>query len=275
MGQTTVQDDDSVLFGSAKIELGLYSAGIGAVTDIGAANGVKFQFSPKSTTISFDNTEEWKRFADSAEATITGTLFEVNGDNVAKLLSGASVKTPVAANPVAVTDESITLTLTGAKRLAKKNGAGTEVSTIVVTDSTGAVTYDRAGHAAAGDYVIGVDVDGYTTIARSAAASTITTGETVFVDYSYTPNASVTVDVGGITAQDYLIARLTNVRPSDSKAYTIICHKVALAGDMTWSYGADGDLKPIGMPITLKAIKDLTKANKYQLFQIVDEQSVV
>ena len=37
MGQTTVQDDESVMFGSAKIELGLYKDGLAGLVDIGAA----------------------------------------------------------------------------------------------------------------------------------------------------------------------------------------------------------------------------------------------
>lgn len=274
MGQTQVLDDDAVLFGSAKIELGLYSGGLAGLVDIGAANGVTFTFPPKQEIVKFDNTEEWKRYSNADAATINGTIFEVSADTVAKLLSGTAKRTVVAGDPTAVTDEHVILTGTAMQRLAHKNGAGTEVASIVVTNSTGTVTYDRATDAAGGDYVVALDAGGNTCIARTAD-STIVSGATVYVDYSYTPNDAVQVDVGGILDQDYLIARLTNTRPSDSKIYQITCWKVALGGDLKWTYAPDESLQPNGLPITLEAIKDQTRPNGEQLFRLYDEQSVV
>lgn len=269
MGQTTVQDDDSILFGSAKIETALYTAGIGALADIGAANGVKFAFPPKSEIITFDNTEEYTRFSNADKATITFETFEPNGPNLVKFMAGMATGTPVAASPVAITDELHTLTGTTSTRLTHKNGAGTEVSTIVVTDYAGNAAVRNT------DYVIAIDNDGYTTIARVSGSTVITTGEVVKVDYSYTPNAAYQVDVGGIKEQAYIIIRLTNTRPSDSKIYQITGWKGVLAGDLSLSFNADGTLKPNGVPITIELIKDTSLANGAQLFKIYDEQSQV
>lgn len=269
MGQTKVQKDESILFGSAKIELGLYADGLAGIVDIGAANGTEFAFPPTQEIVEFDNTEEWRRYTNADKATITATMFEANGPNIARLLAGMAKKTVIPGTPVAVEEETHVLSGTNAVRLENKNGAGTEVASIVVVDSLDGATVRNT------DYVISVDSAGYTTIARVSGSEKIAEGEEVKVSYSYTPNAAVQVDVGGITEQEYLICRLTNTRPSDGKIYQITCWKVALTGDLKWAYAADKDLKPFGVPFSLEAIKDQTRPNKEQLFRIYDEQSQV
>ena len=272
MGQTKVNDDDSIMFGSAKIELGLYTDGLAGLRDMGAANGTETSFPNKQEIITFDNTEEWKRFSNADSATITTTLFEANGPNIALLMAGIAKRTNITASPVAVDDEPHTLSGTNSVRLDNRNGNGAEVSTIVVTDSTTPTPVEAVRNT---DYVVSVDSDGYTCIARVSGSLVISDGETVKVSYSYTPNAAVQIDVGGIKPQEYLICRLTNTRPSDSKIYQHTFWKVALAGDLKWTYGVDGDLKPNGLPVTLEAIKDQTRENGEQLFRIYDEQSQV
>ncbi len=269
MGQTTVQDDESVMFGSAKIELGLYNDGLAGLVDIGAANGVEFAFGPKYEIVKFDNTEEWRRYTNADKATISGTIFEVNGDNVARLLAGMVKRENVAGTPTLVQGEVHVLNDTDAVRLDHKMGVKGEVASIKVTNEAGDVTYTRGD-----DYAVGVDADGYTVIAR-VVGGRITDGQMVKVEYSYTPYEAIQLDVGGITEQEYLIARLTNTRPDDGKIYQITCWKVALAGDLKWAYNPDDEIKPNGLPITLEAIKDQTRENKEQLFRIYDEQSVV
>lgn len=270
MGQTKVQNDDAILFGSAKVELGLYTQGLAGLMDMGALNDTEFAFPPTQEIVEFDNTEEWRRYTNADKATISATMFEAHGQNIATLLAGMSKKTVIPGNPVAVEDETHVLSGTNAVRLENKNGAGTEVSSIVVTDST---TPDPVEAVRNTDYVVSVDSAGYTTIARVSGSLVIADGETVTVSYSYTPNSAIQVDVGGITDQEYLICRLTNTRPSDDKIYQITCWKVALTGDLKWTYAADKDLKPFGVPFQLEAIKDQTRPNKEQLFRIYDEQS--
>lgn len=274
MAQTTVQNDNAILFGSAKIEIAPYTTGV--YSNIGAADGIKFNFKPKFEVIEFDNTEVWKKYANADEATISGTWYELSAENIKKVLGGMANLDTVTADPVLVANEAITLTGVVSQRLAHKNGAGTEVATITVkSESGGGTTYTRAEvGSSSSDYAIAVDGDGYTTIVRTPG-SDIASGATVFVNYTYTPAASKTIDVGGITALDFLKIRLTNTRPSDSKQFIVVCHKATIEGDLSWTYGKDGNLKPLGSPFTFKAIKDTTLASGYQLFQIKDEQSVV
>lgn len=278
MAQTTVQNDNAILFGSATIEIAPYATGV--YSNIGAADGIKFNFKPKFEVIEFDNTEVWKRFANSDEATITGTWYELSAENIKKVLGGMANLGIVTTDPVAITNEVITLTGVNSKRLAHKPAMPpktySEVASISVTsESGGGTTYTRAEVGSeSSDYAIAVDGDGYTTIVRTPG-SDIPSGATVFVNYTYTPAASKTIDVGGIAALDFLKIRLTNTRPSDSKQFIVMCHKATIEGDLSWTYGKDGNLKPLGSPFAFKAIKDTTLASGYQLFQITDEQSVV
>ena len=274
MAQTTVQNDNAILFGSAKIEIAPYTTGV--YSNIGAADGIKFNFKPKFEVIEFDNTEVWKKYANADEATISGTWYELSAENIKKVLGGMANLDTVTADPVLVANEAITLTGVVSQRLAHKNGAGTEVATITVTsESGGGTTYTRAAvGSSSSDYAIAVDGDGYTTIVRTPD-SDIATGATVFVNYTYTPAASKTIDVGGITALDFLKIRLTNTRPSDTKQFIVECHKATIEGDLSWTYGKDGNLKPLGSQFAFKAIKDTTLASGYQLFKLTDEQSVV
>jgi hypothetical protein len=93
---------------------------------------------------------------------LAGDLMEVNLEKLASFYSGVLTHATVAAAPVAVTNESQTLTGTTENILTHRNGDGTEVSTIVATNVAGTTTYVRDC-----DYVINVNADGYTTIARA------------------------------------------------------------------------------------------------------------
>lgn len=268
MAHTTVLAPNSLKFGSAMLELGLYTDGVAGLANIGAGNGFKFRFEPSEEIIEFDNTEEYATYYNAKSATITGDLAEVNAANVAKIMAGIVTSTPVAAAEVTVAGEAFTLTGTTAHRLANKMGDNSEVSTIVVTDATGNAATRNT------DYVISVDAQGYTCIARIDASAVISTGEGVKVDYKYTPTASTQLDAGGSGARTYLIARLTNIRPSDSKKFQITGWKVKSVGGLEWAFGKDSEAtKPITTQVTIELIKDTTRANGEQLFRILDEQS--
>lgn len=279
MSQTTVQEDDSILFGSAKVEIAPY--GTSNWVDIGAADGVKFTFRPKYVTIEFDNTEEWRRYANADEAIVSGTFYELSAANINEVLRGIGVYGQTTGAPgQTVTDEAVVLDGTEevslAKRMPFSAGEPAEV-TITNVDSlagAGGTSYTRAGSATGGDYVITLKQDGRTCIARTTD-SDITDGQTVYVSYTYTTVTADTLDIGGITALSYVKVRLTNRRPSDSKDYIVLGHKATLDGDLGWTYGKDGDQKPYGCPFSFKLTKDTLQANQYQLFQITDQQSVV
>jgi hypothetical protein len=107
-----------------------------------------------------------------------------------------------------VLNESKTLTGTTAIRLTHKNIDGTLITkkenSVVVKNSSTNKEYDYTDKPEESDYVLAVDGDGYTTIARTAN-SAITDGEAVKIDYNYITRTTFSMSFSGsATSQDIL-----------------------------------------------------------------------
>jgi hypothetical protein len=106
-----------------------------------------------------------------------------------------------------VLGESKTLTGTTAIRLAHKNVDGTMITkkenSVVVKNSSTDKEYDYTDKPEESDYVLAVDGEGYTTIARTAN-SAITDGETVKIDYNYIIRTIFSMNLSGATGQETL-----------------------------------------------------------------------
>lgn len=166
MAQTTVQHSETIRFGSAKFEMG---ANVGALVDVGAIRNGAFEYSFDKVEVKSDNAGVIKQAVTNERASLGGDLMEINLTNLGSFYSGVLTAAAVAGAPVAVTDETQILTGTTENILTHKNGAGTEVTSIVVTNAAGAVTYVRDC-----DYVINVNANGYTTIARAYPTAIVT-----------------------------------------------------------------------------------------------------
>jgi len=262
--QTTVQDSNQIRFGSAKVEVG---AAVDSLVNLGAAQGVAFEEKFDVVYLVPDNAPKSQIGIKDHEASVTFSMMEVNLANLNTIRGGMDTYTAVAASPVSVSDEPHTLTGTGLVRLDHKNGAGTEVSTIVVTDASSNPT-DRNT-----DYIIGIDEEGYTCIGRVSGSTAITTGEGVLVDYSYTPSASRDLSSGGLNSISPRVVRLTNTN-SAGKKFEITVYSATSEGGIKLDFPADDGEEPMMPEITLKGVVDTTRTAGDQLFKIVDEQGV-
>lgn len=341
MPQTTVQKTEAIRFGSCRVEIG---ATIGALVDIGVLRDAVFEYTFDKVQLDSDNGGVINRGTRNERARMKGNAMEFNLARVADFYDGVLTKTVVAAAPVAVTDEEQVLTGLAWNRLDNKNGDGTEVSTIVVTNTAGTVTYKRDC-----DYVIAQDADGWTTIARAnptviegptavcavtgtdsyflsagswnvqpavgdhitvagfteaanngvktvtgVTADTITvaevltnevegdtvtitrggitTGQTVEVDYSYTPNASVTIKGGGKKTLTAKVVRFTN---TDAAGNDITCtvYSATSATGIVINFPSDDDVDPWLVPFEMEGVPDTSRTEGDQLFVIVDEQA--
>jgi len=159
MSQTTVQHSETIRFGSAKFEMG---ANVGALVDVGAIRNGAFEYTFDKVEVKSDNAGVIKQAVTNERASLGGDLMEINFTNLGSFYSGVLTAAAVAGAPVAVTDEVQVLTGTTENILTHKNGAGTEVTSIVVTDGAGTTTWRRDC-----DYVINVNANGYTTISRA------------------------------------------------------------------------------------------------------------
>lgn len=262
--QTTVQKSNTIRFGSAKIEVG---EDVGTLTNLGVATGIEFTEEFEAVVFKPDNAPEISGPVKDHTATAKFELWEVDLENLALIRGGMDLLTVVAGTPVSVTDELHTLTGTGMVKLSHKNGAGTEVSTIVVTDASNNPAVRNT------DYVVGVDPSGNTMIGRVAASTVITSGEGIKVDYSYTPNASVKMTSGGLNTISPRVVRLTNTN-SAGKVFRITIYAAKNQGGIELALPADDADEPLKPTIELRGIVDPTRTAGDQLFEIYDEQGV-
>jgi len=269
--QTTAQLENAITFGSAKVEIRAYGS-TGAFTDLGIGTGIEVDETVTPATLDPDNAS--KMVIDLAEHSIgfKMNLWELDFAKIYALRGGSSgldTYGTQAAAPVSITTEQHVLTGTGFVPLNFKNGDNSEVGSIVVVDST-----DQAC-ARNTDYIIGIDGNGWTSIARVAGGK-ITDGEIAKVSYSYTPLASKTWSTGGKSSIGYLELKLTNVRfiGSSDKTKIVTIYKAQVSSGLKLKFPAAKDSTPLEYPLEMIAYDDATRTAGDQLCSVVDQQGV-
>ena len=262
--QTTVQNSKTIRFGSAKIEVG---ETVGSLVDLGIASDVEIKEEFEEIKLEPDNAAPIVLGINTQSVTTAFDLWETNLTNLNLIRGGIDTLGSVAGDPVSVTTEAHTLTGTSFVRLNNKNGAGTEVGSIVVTDSVSGACVRNT------DYIIAIDPAGYTCIARVSGSSVISDGEAVNVAYSYTPYASATLSSGGKTTISPRVVRLTNLNALGKK-FEITVYKATPTGGIELKLPGDDSADPLKTSIELQAYCDTTRTAGDQLYKIVDEQGV-
>ena len=176
-------DKPKALDGQYPADLRIRPVGGSVWTNLGAVRGAVATWDGTDVVdILSDNRGSLKKFT-NLTATISATLLETQDPDKFNLLFN-SERTLVAGTPVAVTWEAIGSDLSAGTvyNLVKKNGAGTLVTSVTVSDGWGALVLDT-------DYTLSV-VNGVSRVVFLNA----TTGATT-VDYTYTPNEAVIQEV--------------------------------------------------------------------------------
>lgn len=254
MSQTNIQRSDALRYGSVTLYIG---NDFGSLINVGAIRNMSFEHKAENIEVAFDNVPAIKKFKNGNKASFVFDLAEIDLTTFAYTDEGLVVQTNIAAAPVNLTNENLVLDGVVGKALQKKNGDGSVVTGIVVTDDSGATTYVLNE-----DYTMQLGADGYTRIARIAAGD-IGDGDTVLVDYTYTPNASkkITFHTGGTKA--YNVARIVNVN-NDGKEFRIDLENVTNIKPLTTPFQADDS---DGIMVCSIELSGTVK-------EIVDEQSV-
>jgi len=160
--QTSVQDSKTIRIGSVKLEIAPYGGGY---TDVGALNDAAFRESWTDVTVKSDNAGIIEEGITDHMVEVTGVWMEINIETLAIAMAGIGTASTVAAAPVSVTDEAVTLDDYDLSEFAYRNGDKSEVDSIVVADAaTPTITYIRDC-----DYVVVTKPDGRTAIARAYA----------------------------------------------------------------------------------------------------------
>ncbi|MEK8132910.1 hypothetical protein WMW72_34015 [Paenibacillus filicis] len=260
---TTVQNANSIRFGSAKFEVG---PDLNNLVDLGAMRGIVFEETWDEVKVTSDNAGVIKVGINNHMAAIEGDLMEINIANLAIIRGGIDKLENVAGTSKNVTNEPVILVDQVQKRLVNKNGAGTVVTAVTV--KKGATTY-----VAGTDYTLSVDSAGYTVIARTAGGA-IVSGDAVAVNYTYTPLSAVKLLSGGLGTFQPRVARITNY-DDQNRQFRITVFKATPESGLNITFPeADGE-DPAMTPIRMSGTLDVNRAIGEQLFEIYDEQGVV
>ena len=264
MAQTTVQNSNAIRFGSGKLEIG---TSIGSLVNIGAIRNAAFKEEWEDVEVKSDNAGIVKVGIKEHVAYIECDMLEVDLENLNTIRGDLDTYSTVAGTPVSVTDETHTLEGTGFVKLDHMNGDGTEVSSIVVTDASDNPAVQNT------DYVIAVDAEGYTCIARISDSTVISDGEGIKVDYSYTPSSAATLTSGGKTSISDRVVRITNADEND-KIFRITLYKATVNEGQNIEFPADDGDDPAMPHLKMKGVLDVSRTTGDQLYEIYDEQGV-
>lgn len=266
MSQTTIQKSGAIKLGSAKVEIG---DTVGALVNLGAMRGISLSESWENIEVESDNAGLIKKYIKNQRVAITGSLIEIDLETLDNIRGGIDSYSTVEGSATPITDEEVTLYDTDFVRLLHKNGDNSEVTSIVVT-SNDATPVARTLNT---DYVIAVDPAGYTCIARIEGGG-ITDEDTVLVDYSYTPNVSKKLTSGGKKTISPKVVRLTNI-DENGKKFEVTVYYAFVEEGITFEFPADEAEDVMVAPVNMIGRVDVTKTIGDQLYQIIDEQSIV
>lgn len=262
--QTTVQNSGAIRFGSGVLEIGTT---VNDLVNIGAIRDAVFSEEWEEVEVKSDNAGVVKVGIKEHVAYIEADMMEVDLEKLYLIRGGLDTLSTVAASPVAITDEEIELDDTELVRLAYANGDGTEVSSISVTDADSNAAVRNT------DYVIVVDEEGFTCIARVDGSTVLTDGDTALVSYSYTPNASVTLSSGGKVTVSDRVVRITNTN-EEGKKFQITLFKASINEGAEIEFPSDEDDDPAMPHLKMKGVLDVGRTAGDQLWSIYDEQGV-
>lgn len=263
MAQTTVQHPETIRFGSGRLEIG---KSLDSLVDVGALTGVHFTHElGDKVTITSDNAGVILERAGTQTAKVEANLMEINLDTLAVYMGGVSKLETVAGSQQTVTNEEHTLKGTTFIRLDHRMSDGNAVTIVSVKKKGGSAAVENT------DYVVAIDSDGYTCIARKSGSSVITDGSVVQVSYKYTPAAYKRLSFGGLQQLDAAVARITNYDSLD-REFSITVYKATADSGIEIEFQADDADETDVVPITLVGTEDTSRAVGDQLFVIEDHQ---
>lgn len=263
MAQTTVQHPETIRFGSGRLEIG---KSLDSLVDVGALTGVHFTHDlGDKVTITSDNAGVVLERAGTQTAKVEANLMEINLDTLAVYMGGVSKLETVAGSQKTVTNEEHTLKGTTFIRLDHRNGDGNAVTIDSVKKKGGSAAVEDT------DYIVAIDSDGYTCIARKSDSSVIADGSVVQVSYKYTPAAYKRLSFGGLQQLDAAVARITNF-DSLGREFSITVYKATADSGIEIEFQADDADETDVVPITLVGTEDTSRAVGDQLFVIEDHQ---
>lgn len=248
MPQTTIQKTAAIRKGSVRVKIG---DSFSSLVDIGALRKPVLTSLVENQVITFDNVEDLKKFVNGKKVQFAFDLCEINLTNISKLDAGLVTLTTVAASPVSVVNEAITVAADTAVRLANKNGDNSRV-TISAVNVAGAGASKTEGT----DYEVFVDSNGYTNIVKIGTGS-----QDWEVDYSYTPVASKKLTFAESGNKTLKVMRVENI-DENGLTFKIDIQNVTNLKAPVITFKGDDEADVAELPVEMQG----------DIVEIVDEQ---
>jgi hypothetical protein len=256
MSQTAIQNSTAVRKGAVKVEIGDDFA---SLVNVGALRNPQLNSKAENQAIKFDNVDDLKKFVNGKKIEMAFDLCEINLTNLATLDAGLVALTTVAGTPTAIIGEALgTGWVVGQPiKLANKNGADTEVATIVIDAGGTPLVLGTDYNVFVGDGTNGEL--GYTFIVPVTAQAGI-----LDADYSYTPNASKNISFNDSGVKTSKVMRITNT-DENGKEFRIDIENATNFAPISIDFAGDEEEDVAVLPITFEG----------DVVEIVDQQNTV
>lgn len=263
--QTSLQDADNIILESGQIEISM-DDGLTWI-DLGLADNivVTFNSTPREVQPGNGATPDIAKGSASQMSSLAADLWELSTQNLVDISGGLFTRTTVAGSPV-VDDTDVlavnTTVVSVVYPFVGQQGSGVVPTAIEITDTGGTYVLNtdysiaKLGNGKWGYYFItGGDYD--------------PTG-VITVEYTYTPNVSTKVTVGGSSSQTSIQVRITNVVLRTDVAYDIenqwIIYNAFVEGDMVVALKNKDEADAVArIPINLKGSLDDSRSVGDQL----------
>lgn len=267
MRQTTVQEFNSIRFGSGKFEV---EDSLGAWHNLGAMRDIQFEEEWDKIVVLSDNAGPIVQGIRNHMAALGGNLMEISLEKLSVLRGGMDEYEEDAGTPVVDEDQVI---LQGSwafetwVQLDGQNADGTAptVSAVVGSDSGALVN--------ATDYNLAIGKNGKWGIVLHETGTLDTEAQNITVTSSYTPAEKKTLKSGGRQMLAARAVRVTNTN-EDGDEFIITIYKATTEEGIVIDFQGDHEEDPAMVPIQMKGTMDESKSVGEQLFMIEDYQNV-
>ncbi len=261
MQQTTVQNSNTIRFGSGKVEVGEDE---GSLVNLGAMDGVTFEESWDEIEVESDNAGRLKLGIENHVAAISGDVYEINLESLSTLRGGLDTLETVSGATGETTTQEVDSGDWGFNEFIKLE----EQNNVSVTDVTG----DSTSYVEDDDYYVVEDEHGNKGI---VVVDTTDTDEShdLDIDLEYDVTAAKQLLSGGKTTIEPRVVRITNT-DEDGNKFQITIYKAYNTEGITIELQSDDAGEPATTPITLEGTLDDERDSGEQLFKIYDEQGV-
>lgn len=266
--QTTVQEANTIRFGSATVYVGEDES---SLVNLGAMRGITFEESWDKTRVMADNAGEVSLGVRNPQAALSGDLMEVNLENLHLLRGGIDNLETVEGTEVTGETQTETQGDWGYGEIIlidNQNADGTQNNITDVSGSTdGSLTEGD-------DYEIVQDsLDRWGVIILEAGTITSTESQDITITYDYTPAEKYVMESGGNVSIDPRVVQIVNENAAGEQ-FIITIFKATTEEGISLEFPADEDEDPLMTSINLNGTLDANREPGQALFRIEDEQGV-